>query len=62
MRARDAEKLHNGDEVIIKDGNIPAKVLSTNIIHEGDHGKVWVEIEVVLDGGVYKTVYHDEVK
>ncbi len=62
MRARDAEKLHNGDEVIIKKGNIPAKVLSTNVIHEGNHGKVWVELEVVLDGGAYRTVYHDEVK
>lgn len=62
MRASDALKLHNEDEVLIKKGNIPAKVLSTNHIHDAKSKRLWVELQVVLQGGALRTVYHDEVK
>lgn len=64
MRACDAAKLHNGDEVIIKKGNLSAKVLKVNEVRSRPHG-LWVELEVVVNnggGGTLQTVWHNEVR
>lgn len=53
MRKRDALKLHNGDEVIIKDTGEPAIVLN---VYEKD-GHVIVE----TDFHVFTSFYSDEL-
>ena len=63
MRARDAVKLHNGDEVIIKISNRSATVNQMRVVP--DMEPMLVELKVIISnggGGVYATVYHDEVR
>lgn len=54
MTFRNAKRLHNEDEVTVKETNIIVSVLNTYIDESGKH--VLIECD---DGNTY---YHDEIK
>lgn len=62
MRARDAVKLHNGDEVTVKKDGSVATVLSVHEIYDAITKKTSVELRTYGSSEGYHIFYHDEVK